>query len=253
MMQFRKNYPALVAIPYCAQAAFSILHLAWQFFSRFNLTGSLIGGSIRSLIRGSMRGSMRGLTRIGLMSLFLCSTFLQIESHAHGDEDHGAAPPPIPTQGTAARFSVNSDELELVAVYAARHLTIYLDHFADNTPITGAKLEIEGAGVQAIAKEIEAGVYVIDLPQLTAATYPFTISVEAGDIADLLAASLNISANEGSDAGDGAGGHGSFLDGKSWALAGGGLLMLAIATVSALLILRRRQSTIFKLGDKHHG
>lgn len=198
---------------------------------------------------------MRGLTRIGLMSLFLCSTFLQIESHAHGDEDHGAAPPPIPTQGTAARFSVNSDELELVAVYVARHLTIYLDHFADNTPITGAKLEIEGAGVQAIAKEIEAGVYVIDLPQLTAATYPFTISVEAGDIADLLAASLNISANEGSDAGDGAsaGGHGSLLNEKSWVLAGGGLLMLAIATVSALLILRRRQSTIFKLGDKHHG
>jgi hypothetical protein len=230
MIRLTQNDSGIVVAPYSTQIQFSILHFVGRCFSRFNLT------------------------RSGFILLFLCSVFFQIESHAHGDEDHGAAPPPLPTQGTAARFSVSSEELELVAVYSAQRLTIYLDHFADNTPVTHAKLEIEGAGVKATAQEIEAGVYVIDLPNLTPAIYPFTISVDAGDIVDLLAASLTISAEEGSDGSvDTAhGNNGGHLSWKTWALAGGGLLMLTIATVMAVFFLRRRQLNISKMGDKHH-
>jgi hypothetical protein len=191
------------------------------------------------------------MRKTGFFLLFLCSVFFQIESYAHGDEDHGAAPPPLPTQGIAPRFSVSTDELELVAVYSSQRLTMYVDHFADNTPVTHAKLEIEGAGVKAIAKEIEAGVYVIELPQLTPAIYPFTISVDAGEIVDLLATSLTIPVKIGSEGSDVAahGNNGSPLNWKYWAFGSGGLLMLMIAII---LFLRRRQSSISKMGDKHY-
>ena len=71
---------------------------------------------------------------------------------------------------------------------------VYVDRFATNAPVAKAKVEVEGAGLKGIASETAPGTYVMDIAAAIApASYPLTISIEAGNTADLLTATLNIS------------------------------------------------------------
>lgn len=110
---------------------------------------------------------------------------------AHGDEDHGA-PAPAVTQAVAPRAEAASEDFEAVAVLEGKKLVLYLDRFASNAPVVGAKVEIEGAGLQGVAVETSPGVYAIDAPAVTAQKHPLTISVEAGERADLLSTTLDV-------------------------------------------------------------
>lgn len=60
---------------------------------------------------------------------------------AHGDEDHGAAATPVGVS-IAPRMEAVTDTLELVAAARADDLTIWIDGFADNVPVTGATLSV---------------------------------------------------------------------------------------------------------------
>jgi hypothetical protein len=113
-------------------------------------------------------------------------------AYGHGDEDHGAAPP-IMSQAVAPRAVATSEDFEVVAILDRKRLVIYVDQFDSNEPITKAKIEIEGARFKGIANETAAGVYVINVPSLTPAKYPITISIESGETSDLLTATLDIS------------------------------------------------------------
>lgn len=111
---------------------------------------------------------------------------------AHEGHDHGAAAKPADVR-LAPRFELRSEELELVGVQAGQNLIIYLDRAADNAPIPGAQIEIEGQGIKGVATEMADGVYQLSAPALAqAGQYPLTITIQAGDIVDLLAASLEI-------------------------------------------------------------
>ncbi len=112
---------------------------------------------------------------------------------AHGGEDHGA-PPPAVNQTVHPRAVATSDEFEMVAVLENKTLSIYLDRLADNAPVTGAKVEVEGGGLKGVAAESAPGVYGLKATTLTAAKHPLTIAVETPDSADLLSASLDLSA-----------------------------------------------------------
>lgn len=124
---------------------------------------------------------------------------IAIPAFAGGDESDGhthAAPQPVPTKATAPRAAAVSEEFEAVIVLEERKLVLYLDRFASNEPVAGAKVEIEGGGLKGVAAEKSPGVYAIDAGTLGASSVPakhaLTIAVEAGDVADLLSATLEI-------------------------------------------------------------
>jgi len=111
----------------------------------------------------------------------------------HGGEDHGAPPPPI-SGNVAPRAAAASEEFELVAVIEGKQLVVYIDRFGTNEPVTNAKVEIEGAGAKGLANEITPGTYAMKLPAAMApAKHALTISIETGDTADLLTATLDTS------------------------------------------------------------
>ncbi|WP_246047992.1 hypothetical protein [Hankyongella ginsenosidimutans] len=92
---------------------------------------------------------------IGLAMLMTASLAL-----AHGDEDHGAAPPPPAGVSLPPRMEATSDSFELVAAATADDLTIWIDGFADNMPVTDASVSVtlDGKSVAATAKN---GVYAV--------------------------------------------------------------------------------------------
>lgn len=147
----------------------------------------------------------------------------------HGGEDHGAPPPPVVSQSAAPRAIAASEEFEAVAVLEGKKLVIYLDRFASNEPVAGARVEIDGGGLKGVAAELSPGVYGIDAAALAAAKHPLTIAIETGDSADLLSATLDVAPAQA------AVGH---VHGWSewWVWLGAALVALA---ASVLLALRR--------------
>lgn len=178
-----------------------------------------------------------------VLSLLALGALGSIGASAHGGEDHGdEAKAPAPTVAIAPRAVAQSEDFELVAVLEeekpeGRRLSLTLDRFATNEPITGAKLEIEGSGQNVATKETSPGVYVAAFGVPANATpgtkLPLTISIEAGDSADLLTTTLEIPAPPDSVAAH-VHGRGEIA---SW-LAGA---VLGLATVVLLIVRRRRK------------
>lgn len=110
------------------------------------------------------------------------------DGHSHGE----AATPAMIVVG-APRASAQTEELELVAVLERRTLTLYLDRFATNEPLADATVEVESAVMKAVATRIAPGVY--SLPGEAFANpgkYPLAVSVQAGDLNDLLTVTLTL-------------------------------------------------------------
>ena len=137
---------------------------------------------------------MRRVFAVALFSAAFVVTFaVAPAAYAHGDEDHGAAPPPV-TQSMAPRAVATTADFEVVAELHDKHLLVYVDRHASNEPVVGAKVEVDGAGLQGLASESAPGIYVMNLAAaLPPAKHALTISIEAGDTADLLTATLDTS------------------------------------------------------------
>lgn len=116
--------------------------------------------------------------------------FMTPAAFAHGDEDHGA-PAPAVSKSVTPRAVAASEEFEVVAALEGKKLVLYLDRFASNEPVAGAKVEIEGGGLKGVAAEVSPGVYAIDAAAMTPAKHPLTISIETADSADLLSATMD--------------------------------------------------------------
>ena len=150
---------------------------------------------------------------------------------AHEGHDHEAATKPADVR-LAPRFELRSEDFELVGVLAGKDLIIYLDRAADNAPVPGAQIEIEGQGIKGVATEMANGVYQLSVPPLTqAGKYPLTITVQAGEIVDLLSANLEIGEIAPAMPDDG------HSDRNWWFYAGTPLLLLA----GGLLVRRLRR------------
>jgi hypothetical protein len=116
----------------------------------------------------------------------------QAPAVAHEGEDHGAAPPSI-AQTLLPRTEATTELFELVGVIEPGRLLIYLDRHASNAPVEKALIEVEGAGMNAVAVETAAGVYAVTLAQpLPAGQHALSFTVQDGDNADLLAATLDL-------------------------------------------------------------
>jgi len=114
---------------------------------------------------------------------------------AHGDAEMSAGP--IQGEVVGPRLAAQSGDFELVAVAQGQTLTIYLDRFADNQPVSGAKLEIDagdGKTLDAVAAANgTAGVYTVTGAWVARPGHHdlvFTVLTDQGS--DLLAGTLDV-------------------------------------------------------------
>ena len=125
--------------------------------------------------------------------LLVSMLLLPILSFAHGDEDHGEGSKPAEVTSAAPRAEAQTDLFELVVTPHHGLLTVYVDRFANNQPVSDAKVEIESGNWKAVANALEGGSYQVAAPQFAApGTYPLVFTVTAGDDADLLETTLVI-------------------------------------------------------------
>lgn len=163
---------------------------------------------------------------------FIAAAFLASAAAAHGGEDHGDGAAPAMAGDVAPRAAAQSEEFELVAVLADGKLTLYLDRYADNAPVPDAEVEVESGAFKAVAAQIAPGVYSVP-GQVFAqpGKHPLTISVQAGDAADLLTAALDLAPPAaGVEHAHGWG---------EWAIWGAAGSLLAVA--GGLVVVRRRK------------
>ncbi|KAF0102928.1 MAG: RND family efflux transporter MFP subunit [bacterium] len=111
----------------------------------------------------------------------------------HEGHDHGPPPPPVVIDATP-RASAESELFELVAVLeAGPRLLLYLDRHASNEPVSGAQLEVESGAFKAVAADLGGGVYAVPGEAFVRpGTHSLTLTVQAGEETDLLAASLAV-------------------------------------------------------------
>ena len=125
----------------------------------------------------------------------LTAWLLSAAAWAHGDESHDTAPPAL-GQAVTPRADAHSEVFELLIVAEGEQLRLYLDDFASNAPISGARIEVErGTTWKAQAREHAPGEYLLKAPWLNQpGAHPLSFTLEAGQQADLLAATLTLPA-----------------------------------------------------------
>ena len=130
---------------------------------------------------------------------WLLAVTLTLPAWAGGDGSDGhthAAPPPLaaaPVPTGAARFSTETDQFELVGVLQGQVLTLYLDQFATNAPVPKAQIELESGTWKGVATEVSPAVYAVPVELLAQpGKHPLTVTVQAGDEADLMNATLEV-------------------------------------------------------------
>ena len=164
----------------------------------------------------------------------LIFTLLSPMAIAGAGHDHGEAAPQ--TQGTALpRFVAVSEDLEIVGIVNGKQLTIYLDRFTDNSPVHDAQIEIDIAGNTYKAEKHGEGEYEVILKDtLKPGVVAITATIQAGELNDLLAAELDLHADEEEPS------HGSSWKGIAlWTGAG----LFALIALGAIIRIRQQART----------
>lgn len=133
--------------------------------------------------------------------LLAISANLMSPAFAGGDSSdghsHGAPAPlvPMPIHTAAPRVTSQTDQFELVGVLEGKVLTLYLDHFGTNAPVSKAEIEVSSGSWKATATEIAPAIYTVAADALTPpGRHPLTVTVLAGDATDLMDATLEVGA-----------------------------------------------------------
>jgi hypothetical protein len=113
---------------------------------------------------------------------------------ALADGGSGAAPKvraPADAANPTARSEAQTELFELVAASGNGQLTVFLDRYETNEPVTGAKVEVESGNWKAVAQENGDGSYRVKTEQFgKPGRYPLQFTVQAGADADLLETTL---------------------------------------------------------------
>ena len=136
---------------------------------------------------------MKRSTASVLAAATLAATLLAGRAHAHEGHDHAEAPPP--SIEMAPRASAQTADFELVAVLEDGKLLVYVDRFGSNEPVADAQVEIDDGAASTAAAQIAPGVYALSGERFAApGAHPLTVSVQSGNTADLLVATLEVPA-----------------------------------------------------------
>lgn len=165
----------------------------------------------------------------------LTAWLLSAAAWAHGDESHDTAPPAL-SQAVVPRADAHSEVFELLIVAEGEQLRLYLDDFASNAPISGARIEVErGTSWKAQAREHAPGEYLLKAPWLNQpGAHPLSFTLEAGQQADLLAATLTLPATAAPAASAAS---------LTPSMAGGAVAVIALTLAAAWAWRRRHKAT----------
>lgn len=101
-----------------------------------------------------------------LLLLLSCSLlFAGLPAQAHEGHDHGPPAPSLPAT-VKPRIAVHSDLYELVAIGRGTALSIFLDRYATNEPVTDAIISVMVGADTVSARPLDDGTYRADLPGL---------------------------------------------------------------------------------------
>ncbi len=164
----------------------------------------------------------------GMVLAVTTLTGMASEGHDHGEAAATTAAPSTP------RFSAHSDLFEMVGIVTRGQMVVYLDRYASNEPVTGARIDFEAGADKGTATPQPDGTYLIQLATLgQPGNTAFSFTVTAGNDTDLLAGDLNISD-----------GHAHADAGRPWlrwvAWLGFGLAVVVALAGAALLVRRQR-------------
>lgn len=115
-------------------------------------------------------------------------------SHAGPGHDHG---PPAPAASAPAspRVTADSESYQFVGIVEGAVLVIYLDRFADNSPVLEAQVEVTIGDTVAKAERQKNGTYEVASPLLRRpGTHEVLVQISEGTVNDLLVGSLRIPA-----------------------------------------------------------
>lgn len=110
------------------------------------------------------------------------------------EEGHNHDAAPAGGAGLASpRVEAHSDLFELVGVVEKGQMTVFLDRYATNEPVTNAKIDFESGAQKGVATAQPDGTYLIKFDALAKpGDLPFSFTVAAGTDTDLLAGELHI-------------------------------------------------------------
>jgi cobalt-zinc-cadmium efflux system membrane fusion protein len=170
--------------------------------------------------------------------VFIASGFFGT-SWAAGDHDH-SHDTPVAAGSASPRVSSQSELFELVGVVDNGEMKIYLDRYASNEPVTGAKIEVEAGAAKGMATPQPDGSYSFRHELLSqAGSLPVSFVVVAGADTDLLGGDLVLPDPHAGD--DHAGATRPWL---RWAAYAGAALVLALALIAAAAWRQRRRQGI---------
>ncbi len=110
---------------------------------------------------------------------------------AHDGHDHGAPPPPV-SATVAPRADASSADLEIVVALRAGMLEIAIDRFADDEPVLGAIVEVDGPEGMAKASE-DSGLYRLPAPWAKPGkSFDLAVTVQADGLLDVLTTTLAV-------------------------------------------------------------
>ncbi|QKJ67106.1 hypothetical protein HQN60_10575 [Deefgea piscis] len=166
------------------------------------------------------------------ITVLICGLILNTAAWAHGDDDHSAAPQTAATQASLTSVpsaeSASSD-FEVLAQMDGEILTVYLNRFADNRPVSDASLEVESGAFKAKLTAVASGIYQAPAaPLAKTGEHALTLTLFAGEQSDLLGTTLNVAAPTLANA--------PHIHIQTWLWIGGGVAALLLLLVA----LRRR-------------
>ena len=158
---------------------------------------------------------------------------LTVTTPARAGDGHDHGPDAAATR-SLPRVGAESEAFELVGVLEGKQMTIYLDRFADNSPVEGAQIALETGNLKLTATAGDNAIYLITFTEpLAVGDHPMTFTISAGKESDLLTGSLHLDAAVDARAAN---------DQRAlpWKQIGiGAAVALLLALIAALLITRR--------------
>ncbi len=137
-------------------------------------------------------GGFKALRALAVLFALVLAVVPVQRAMAHEGHDHGAPPTPVSIT-IAPRVDASSTMFELIAVYRNNALTIFVDRFVTNEPVTGAKVEVDTPKGAVTAKENPDGTYSLPVEWAVAGgSYDLIFTVTAGADIDVLTGTLKL-------------------------------------------------------------
>lgn len=132
-----------------------------------------------------------------LLLLALPTSAWAHEGEDHSEEAKAGAVTSSAAPATSGRFTAQAGGLELVAAAEGHDLTVWIDQWADNIPVTNARVSVTIDGRSIEARPIN-GTYILNAPTLDApGPHRVSFAVMRGSTAQTMAGTLSVAAAPG--------------------------------------------------------